>query len=114
MTKKFYDIILDGKGGGGSDPVPDSTNLDNWIGWLRKRVSIQNHEVDYLKLAMSEFAQQEAIAFAEWWFRSGYSPCACTFGIGWLHKDDGQKPFIEAKFYTTIELYSLFKTQNNG
>lgn len=58
--------------------------------------------------AMSEFAQQEAIAFAEWCTRNGFEPC----GINkwWeIYASAGDETE-----YTSEQLYSLFKKQNNG
>ena len=31
--------------------------LNKWIGWFRKRVTIKDYEEDYLKFAMAEYAR---------------------------------------------------------
>lgn len=60
---------------------------------------------DALK-AMSEFAQQEAIAFAEWTQKKYYEQDDDGLWYKWLMRSRNEDPS-----YTTTELYSLFKQQ---
>jgi len=68
--------------------------------------------------AMDAARKDEAIAFAEWLFKSGYK-----FSHGgnngqsiFMHESKGSIPFYELKdndYKTTLELYQLFKSQDN-
>ena len=57
--------------------------------------------------AMSEFAQQEAIAFAEWMRKNKWQPFGENMWASWDVN-------VTDDVYTSTQLYSLFKTTKNG
>lgn len=58
---------------------------------------------------MDVAAQQEAIAFAEWKDKEGYSLCSSGYIISKEHPSIGVQTM-----FTNTELYQIFKIQNNG
>lgn len=80
-----------------------------------KKHNIHYYENDEnaIEIAMQEYADEFACAFAEWIIESKYKVVSIKKGI--IYSDeDIVKPDSVIEFYTTTELLEIFKQQING